>query len=305
MNDVTRELVVARPDVDEYAVRMAVTGFLAGYSGLTRDAYALDLRQFHRWCSSHGLGLFAVRRTHIELFARWLEAEGKAKATVARRLSTTSMFYRFCEQEQLIDHSPAVHIRRPKLSYESNAVGLDRNELGALLVQAGLAGGRDHALLCLLALNGLRISEALGANIEDLGLQRGHRTLTVLRKGGKVVTMPMAARTARAVDLAIGERTEGPLFLNHDGTRCLDRHAASRVVRRLAKQAGIDKRIGPHSLRHSFITAALDAGVALRDVQEAASHADPRTTMRYDRARGSLDRHATYIVATFVAGASR
>ena len=85
----------------------------------------------------------------------------------------------------------------------------------------------------------------------------------------------------------------------------MTRHQAARVVRRLAKHAGIDKVISPHSLRHSFITAALDAGVSLRDVQEAASHADPRTTMRYDRARRSLDRHATYIVATFVAGASR
>ena len=80
--------------------------------------------------------------------------------------------------------------------------------------------------------------------------------------------------------------------------RRLDRHAASRIVKRLAEAAGIDNRISPHSLRHSFITAALDAGVPLRDVQEAASHADPKTTMRYDR-------HATYIVATFVAGARR
>jgi integrase len=69
--------------------------------------------------------------------------------------------------------------------------------------------------------------------------------------------------------------------------------------------AGISKNVGPHTLRHSFITAALDAGVPLRDVQEAASHADPRTTMRYDRARGSLDRHATYIVAAYIAGAAR
>ena len=77
------------------------------------------------------------------------------------------------------------------------------------------------------------------------------------------------------------------------------------MARRVAKAAGITKRIGPHSLRHSFITAALDAGVPLRDVQEAASHADSRTTMRYDRAGQSLDRHATYIVPTFVAGSSR
>jgi site-specific recombinase XerD len=98
---------------------------------------------------------------------------------------------------------------------------------------------------------------------------------------------------------------KGAIFLNRDGTRRLDRHAATRIVKRLARRAGIEKSISPHSLRHSFITAALDAGVALRDVQEAASHAHPRTTMRYDRARRSLDRHATCIVATFVAGASR
>ncbi len=160
-------------------------------------------------------------------------------------------------------------------------------------------------LACLLALNGLRISEALNADIEHLGVERGHRTLVITRKGGRIVTIPLAPRTARSIDLCVGEQHEGPIFQNWDRTRRLDRHAASRIVRRLAKGAGIDKRITPHSLRHSFITAALDAGVALRDVQEAASHADPRTTMRYDRARHSLDRHATYIVATFLAGASR
>ena len=156
----------------------------------------------------------------------------------------------------------------------------------------------------MLALNGLRISEALGANIDDLDYERGHRTLKVLRKGAKHATIPLAPRTSRAIDLYIGERTTGPIFLAANGGR-MDRYAADRTVKRLARRAGITKQISPHSLRHSFITAALDAGVPLRDVQEAASHADPRTTMRYDRGRGSLDRHATYIVATFLAGASR
>jgi integrase len=126
----------------------------------------------------------------------------------------------------------------------------------------------------------------------------------VTRKGGKIVTMPLAPRVARALDLAIGDRLQGPIFVDSASER-LDRHAAGRIVRRVARQAGITKPVGPHTLRHAFITAALDAGVPLRDVQEAASHADPRTTMRYDRGRQSLDRHATYIVATFVAGASR
>jgi integrase len=221
--------------------------------------------------------MFAVRRADIESFARDLEIKGRARATVTRR---------------------------PRVDYESHAVALDRNELGALLVAAGLGSPADHALISLLALNGLRVSEATGADIEHLGLERGHRTLTITRKGGKAVTIPLAPRTARAIDLAIGERTGGPVFLAADGRR-LDRHGAGRIVRKTARCARIGKSVTPHTLRHAFITAALDAGVPLRDVQEAASHADPRTTIRYDRARGSLDRHATYIVAAYVAGAAR
>jgi integrase/recombinase XerD len=283
---------------------LALAGFLAGYRGSTREAYALDLRQFVVWCANHERRLFDVHRVDIECFGQELEACGRARATIARRLCTIAGFYRYAEEEGLIAHSPAIHVRRPRLDYESHATGLDRNELGALLVAAGLSSARDHALVSLLALNGLRVSEALGADIDALGLERGHRTLTVTRKGSKVVTMPLAPRVARAVDLAIGERLEGPILVDGAVER-LDRHAAGRIVRRIARQAGITQRVGPHTLRHGFITAALDAGVPLRDVQEAASHADPRTTMRYDRGRQSLDRHATYIVATFVAGASR
>jgi site-specific recombinase XerD len=283
--------------------RLALAGFLAGYRGSTREAYSLDLRQFAVWCANHERRLFEVHRVDIECFGRDLEARGRARATIARRLCTIAGFYRYAEEEGLIAHSPAIHVRRPR-DYESHPTGLDRNELGALLVAAGLSSTRDHALVSLLALNGLRVSEALSADIDALGLERGHRALTVTRKGGKVVTMPLAPRVARVLDLAIGERVDGPIFMDSAGER-LDRPAASRIVGRVARRAGITKRVGPHTLRHAFITVALDAGVPLRDVQEAASHADPRTTMRYDRGRQSLDRHATYIVATFVAGASR
>jgi site-specific recombinase XerD len=285
------------------AERLALAGYLAGYRGLTREAYTLDLRQFTSWCRTRSVPLFSVRRADIETFARELEARGRARATVTRRLCTIAGFYKYAVEEELLDHSPAAHVRRPRLDYESHATALDRNEVGALLVSAGLGPPTEHALISLLALNGLRVSEATGADIEHLGLERGHRTLVITRKGGKVVTIPLAPRTARAIDLAIGERTEGPLFLAA-GKR-LDRHGAARVVRRVTRRAGINKQVSPHTLRHAFITAALDAGVPWRDVQEAASHADPRTTMRYDRARTSLDRHATYIVATYIAGAAR
>jgi site-specific recombinase XerD len=238
--------------------RLALAGFLAGYSGLTREAYALDLRQFASWCHQHHLRLFGARRADIECFARDLEARGRARATVTRRLCTIAGLYRYAVEEELLDHSPAAHVRRPRLDYESHATGLDRNELGALLVAAGLGPPGEHALISLLALNGLRVSEATGASIQDLGVERGHRTLVIIRKGGKIVTIPLAPRTARAIDLAIGERCEGPIFLASDGRR-LDRHGAGRIARR----AGITQPVGPHTLRHAFITAAQMSIVAL------------------------------------------
>jgi integrase/recombinase XerD len=106
-----------------------------------------------------------------------------------------------------------------------------------------------------------------------------------------------------AVDLAAGERLTGPVLVSCSGRR-LDWHGAARIVCRVARRAGIAKRIAPHSLRQGFITTALDAGVPLQDVQIAARHADPSTTTRYNRACHHLDRHASYIVTAFVTGAA-
>ena len=226
----TAVLVPIQPAFTD-AERLALAGFLAGYRGLTREAYALDLRQFTTWCRTRSLNVFAVRRADIECFARDLEARGRARATVTRRLCTTAGFYLYAVEEELLEHSPAAHVRRLRVDYESHAVALDRNELGAMLVAAGLGPPPEHALISLLALNGLRVSEATGADIEQLGLERGHRTLTITSKGGKVVTIPPAPRTGRAIDLAVGERTDGPVFLAADGRR-LDRHGAGRIVRK-------------------------------------------------------------------------
>jgi site-specific recombinase XerD len=196
--------------------RLALAGFLAGYSGMTREAY--DLRQFTAWCYDRHLRLFAASRADIELFARELEAAGRARATVTRRLSTIAGLYKYAVEEVLLEHSPAAHVRRPRIDYESHAAGLDRNEVGALLVAAGLGTAAEHALISLLALNGLRVSAATGADIEDLGSERGHRTLAITRKGGKKAVIPLAPRTARAIDLAIGERCAGPIFITAAGS---------------------------------------------------------------------------------------
>ena len=175
--------------------RIALAGLLAGYRGLTREAYALDLRQFTTWCRARSLALFAVRRADIEGFARDLEAKGRARATVTRRLSTIAGFYKYAVEEELLGTSPAAHVRRPRVDYESHAVAPDRNELGALLVAAELGPPAEHALISLLTLNGLRVSEATGADIEHRGLERGHRTLTITRRAAR--SSPSRSHRAR------------------------------------------------------------------------------------------------------------
>ncbi len=148
---------------------------------------------------------------------------------------------------------------------------------------------------------GLRVSEALGLDLEDLSTVRSHRVARVRRKGGRHQDVVLAPRTTDALDgylTARGGAVPGPVLVTHTAER-LDRHAAWKVIRRLATKAGIGHRVFPHALRHGFVTAALDAGVPLHRVQDAAGHRDPRTTRRYDRARGALDNHATYVVATY------
>jgi len=134
--------------------RLALAGFLAGYTGLTREAYALDLRQFTAWCQQHQLRLFQARRADIECFARDMETQGRARSTIIRRLCTIAGCYRYAVQEDLLDHSPAGHVRRPRLDHESHATGLDRNELGAILVAAGLGIAAEHVLISLLPSTG-------------------------------------------------------------------------------------------------------------------------------------------------------
>lgn len=272
--------------------------WLLGYPKTTARAYRSDLADWGRFLEALQLEPLQAQRGHVDAYARTMEAQGRAKGTVARRLSALAGFYAYATDEGLIDRSPVARVRRPKVGNDSQQLGLDRDELRELL-RAAEAKPRDRALLALLAFNGLRISEALGSDVTDLGYQRGHRTLTIHRKGGAGALVPLAPRTAEAIDAYLAGREAGPLFATSSGAR-LDRFAAGKIVRRLARQAAITKAISPHSLRHSFVTAALDAGVSLRDVQDAAGHADPRTTRRYDRARYSLDRHPTYTVAATI-----
>jgi integrase/recombinase XerD len=278
---------------------LAAAAFLARYQGRTLEAYRYDLRAFFQWATDEGLVILSATRPQIELYVRAMEGRGLAATTIDRRLSTVCGYYRFDHIDGRIASNPAQYVRRPKV-HPNDARGLDRSELGSFLFAAERVDHAHAALAVLLGLNGLRVSEACSADIENLGFERGHRTLRIVGKGNKPAVIPLVPRTARTIDLAIGERRTGPILRRHDGSR-LDRRAAHRWVRSTAKRAGIG-HVHPHMLRAAFIMCALEAGVPLREVQIAARHADPRTTTVYDHRRQSFDRHAAYVVVAFVAG---
>jgi site-specific recombinase XerD len=284
-------------------MRLAMSAYLARFKGISREHTCSDLHVLLTWCADRDVGPLSARRSDLELFVRWLQETRRFKpSTVARRTSVVAGFYRTCVIDGVLDHSPAEHVRRPIVPPESPTLGLTHLQFEAMLTAARESTNtNDFALVAMLGLLGLRIFEATGADIADLGEEHGHRVLRVIGKGTKVVLVPLPPAVARAIDRAVGTRTAGPILLNTRDVR-MDRHAATRRLRRLAEVAGVRlPRMHPHMLRHTFVTTMLDAGVDLRDVQIAARHADPRTTMRYDRARKNLDRHPNYILAAYMA----
>jgi len=288
------------------ATYLAVAGFLSRYGNLnTRTLYEIDLRIFVRWCLDHQLRpLVDVKRVHVELFGRHLEEiRHNGPSTVAHRLNVVKTFYDYCEIDELITRNPARHVRLPKVWVDDmKKIGLDRYEVGALLQQARATDPTRYALVVLMAMCGLRVSEACNVQIEDFHDRQiqGHRTLSIMGKGDKPATLPLPPSVYLALRDAADGRTRGSLLRRASGEQ-LDRRTAARWVKALAKRAGITKHVHPHLLRNSYVTNSLDAGVPLRDVQAGARHEDPRTTYRYDLARKNLDRHANHTLAAYLA----
>jgi integrase/recombinase XerD len=289
-------------DAEFDPIRMAAAAYLARYKGDTRRHNESDLRLYLQWCVERGLDPLSATRPHIELYVRWMQEHRRyAASTVSRRTAIVAGFYRICVIDGVLEHSPADYVRRPNVPPESPTLGLSHLQFESMLAAArDSSHPSDFALVCLLGLLGLRIFEACNLDVGDLGEEHGHRVLRVVGKGHKIVLVPMPPAVARAVDRAVSGREAGPLLRNDRGTR-MDRKAATRRLRHLQRVAGVSiARMHPHMLRHTFVTTMLDAGVDLRDTQIAARHADPRTTMRYDRARTNLDRHPNYILAAYM-----
>jgi len=247
---------------DHVVLRAAVSAYLGRYRGETRVHTESDLRVFLRWCADRGLDPLTAVRVDVERYVRWLQDVRRYQpSTVSRRLSVVVGFYRVCVIDQILPHSPADYERRPLVPPESPTLGLGHLQFEALITTARLSSNpNDFALVAML---GLRIFEACGASIDDLGEEHGHRVLKVRGKGGKVVLVPLPPAVARAVDRAVDSRDAGPILRKIVGAR-MDRHAATRRLKHLAATAGIRMpRMHPHMLRHTFVTTESALGKRL------------------------------------------
>ncbi|MFI6237551.1 tyrosine-type recombinase/integrase [Micromonospora sp. NPDC050784] len=285
----------------------------------TRDAYRRDVTGWLNWCAGRDLDPLRATFLHVNEYARVLESSVGARsgrpltpATVARRLSALSSWYDFLVKLGAVPANPVSGADRPRVDRDHSAtVGLTPEEVDALLSAAdadtGATAVRNRAALALLADLGLRVGELISLDLTDLGTERGHRSVRFVGKGGKQRRRALTPGTGYALDAYLAQRAAttgvpvpqltGPLLVTASGAR-LDRHSVFRMVRRLARAAGIPAwaKLSPHSLRHAFATTARSEGVPLEDVQDAMGHADPRTTRRYDRDRHNLDRDPAYAV---------
>lgn len=283
----------AQDNGQEYA--QLIRAWLASYgSDNTRTAYRNDVLLFLEYLDASGLDLMEVRRSHVDVFARIREQSGDSPATAARRLAAVSSLYRYAVTEGLLDMSPADHVRRPAVDQDSTTTAaLTRREAEDLLTAARMHSPRAGALVDLLLTTGMRISEALTAQVSGLSSDR----LVITRKGGKAAAVWLTERTVdalRAITEATGKEVArgdepGALIFTTGSGGPWDRTDVAKLLRRLGKQAGISRPVTPHVLRHTHATIALEHGVPLHHLQDSLGHQDPRTTRRYDHARSRLE----------------
>lgn len=285
------------------AAIQAAAAFVAGFrSPDTRKGYRRDLFSWLEFCATQGVHPYlGVRRTHVEVYLRQLEQQlpNLANSTLRRRISTLSSWFTWLEDEEINVGNPAARVRRPR-RHARPQPWLDRNELTDLLAAAEAEGGYAYPLVCLLGLNGLRVSEACSPDVDDLCGARYQPTLQIVGKGDNPAEIPLNPRTHEAIDQALDGRAEGPLLLNRWGNR-MQRHNAAAIVTRLARSIGIGRRVTPHALRRSYITIGLLQGVPLREMQRAARHTRADTTVAYDQSDRSFHRDPTFVLMTATA----
>ena len=264
-----------------------------GLSRNTLEAYRSDLQQYAEFLARGGLDPLTVAPTDLTAFVSELatgqgERPAAAPATLQRKIACLRSFYRHLRREQLIDHDPTVELRPPRRRGRLPKV-LSRDEMRTLLAQprgTSPAALRDRALLETMYACGLRASEAIALELSELDLEQG--IVRAHGKGSKERIVPIGSKAigtlgaylTRARPRLVGPADEPHVFVNLRG-QALTRQGLYKIVQRHARSAGLEQRMSPHTLRHTFATHLLAGGCDLRSLQEMLGHADIGTTQIY------------------------
>jgi integrase/recombinase XerC len=254
-----------------------------GASPHTLRAYAGDLREFRAWARGEGVeDLADSDAALVRAYLAWLSRRRLSRTSIARRLATLRSCFRFLARQGVIGRNPARDVRSPRPPRVLPSV-LPKDEAKDLLDRPPAleeGGRRADALLELLYATGLRIDECCRLDVDDL--DRGQGTVRAHGKGGKERIVPVGEVALAAVARYLGGRAgdRGPLFRNQRGGRLTTR-SAHRIVMDRARDAGLERRVSPHVLRHTFATHMLGEGADLRLIQELLGHSRLSTTQRY------------------------
>jgi integrase/recombinase XerC len=273
--------------IQEYIAYISVQ---KGLSEATQEAVLNDLGQFEIFLQSKGLSLQRpkeIKKHHLQSFLGEMHRQQYSKRSMARKLSSLRRFFYYCFQKHHRDDNPAQGIQNPKQGLDHPSV-LNIDQMINMLESSfspDPKGLRDIALAELLYSSGLRISEALQLDIQDIDLGQG--LVKVTGKGKKQRILPITGKGTERLRRYLEQRqafqpalNEAAFFLGYQGKR-LHRRQAYRIIENLAKTSGIQQKISPHTLRHSFATHMLESGADLRSVQELLGHARLATTQHY------------------------
>jgi integrase/recombinase XerD len=276
-----------------------------GLSRNTLNAYRTDLLQFGSFLAERGSDALSVRPTDVsEFLADLATGNGRppcSAATIHRKAACLRSFYKHLRREELVAEDPTAALNAPRRARKLPHV-LNYSEVQRLLATprgSEPTALRDRALLEVMYACGLRASETIGLEAADVDLQRGF--LRAHGKGSKERLVPLGSKAVAAINSylrggrpqLVGERSEPKLFVNFRGGP-LTRQGLYKIVQKHARAAGLDGKMSPHTLRHSFATHLLAGGCDLRAVQEMLGHADVSTTQMYTHLSGEQLKEAYF-----------
>ena len=253
----------------------------------TLQSYKRDLKQFEKYIEENGEDYSKLTDEGIKEYIKYMQEIGKKPSTISRGLASIRSFYQYETKNKTVEKDPTEGIQSPKIEKRVPSV-LTSNEVALLLEQpknVDLKGTRDKAMLEFAYATGMRVTEIISLNVEDVNLETGYVTC---RNGKKERTVPIGSMSLKALkdymlnarNTMIKDENERALFVNVNGQR-LTRQGFWKIIKYYKEQAHIEKEITPHVLRHSFATHLLQNGADLKSIQTMLGHSDILSTQIY------------------------